>query len=134
MSIKKWLTVIGASLLLLTGCATYAPPPSGNSAVVSLLEQAQTATRGGDYDRAGTALERALRIEPRNPLLWQELARVRIDQQQFVQAENLAKKSNSLSRGDRELRRRNWQIISLARRLNGDDQGAKDAQQRAARE
>ncbi|MEJ2154345.1 MAG: tetratricopeptide repeat protein [Desulfobacteraceae bacterium] len=50
-------------------------------------------------DEARANLERAVRIEPRNPLLWQELARVQLEQGQYRQAENMAAKSNTLAGG-----------------------------------
>ena len=75
-----------------------------------------------------------MRIEPRNPLLWQRLAAVRIDQQQYLQAENLAKKSNALAQGDHNLRRENWLLIARARSLNGDDEGSREARERAGQE
>jgi predicted Zn-dependent protease len=85
-------------------------------------------------EAAGASLERALRIEPRNPVLWQELARVRLDQGQYRQAENLAAKSNALAGDDKRLRPENWRIIGQARGLLGDVQGAQAAFERAERE
>lgn len=124
--------------LLLAGCAGLVPEPpretSTNPAVVSLVSQAQTQLSGGQLEAAGASLERALRIEPRNPVLWQELARVRLDQGQFRQTENLAAKSNALSGDDARLRAENWRIIGEARSRLGDAQGAQAAFERAERE
>ncbi|MCB2191927.1 MAG: tetratricopeptide repeat protein [Deltaproteobacteria bacterium] len=123
-------------MLFLAGCAglptmTPAPEPSHNSAVLSLLEQAKTQAASGKSASAGATLERALRIEPRNPYLWQELARVRLDQKKYRQAENLAAKSNALARGDRSLRAANWRIIARARGGRGDLKGAQAAYEKA---
>ncbi len=135
MRLLKDLGMILSVTLILAGCTTsFPPPPSQNSAVVSLLEQAQSLSAAGQLDQAGASLERALRIEPRNPLLWQRLAAVRIDQQQYLQAENLAKKSNALAQGDHNLRRENWLLIARARSLNGDDEGSREARERAGQE
>ncbi len=135
MKLLKDLGMILSVTLILAGCTTsFLPPPSQNSAVVSLLEQAQSLSAAGQLDQAGASLERALRIEPRNPLLWQRLAAVRIDQQQYLQAENLAKKSNALAQGDHNLRRENWLLIARARSLNGDDEGSREARERAGQE
>ena len=127
-----------AVVLLLAGCAGLVPEPpqepSQNAAVVSLLDQAQTQLSGGQLEAAGASLERALRIEPRNPVLWQELARVRLDQGQYRQTENLAAKSNALSGDDTRLRSENWRIIGEARGRLGDAQGAQAAFERAERE
>jgi predicted Zn-dependent protease len=81
-------------------------------------------------EAAGASLERALRIEPRNPLLWQELARVRLQQGQFRQAENLAAKSSALGGDERRLRMENWRLIGQARIGLGDEEGAQAAFER----
>ena len=47
----------------------------------SLVTQAQTQRKKGDLPGATVSLERALRIEPNNPLLWIEMGRLRMDQQ-----------------------------------------------------
>jgi tetratricopeptide (TPR) repeat protein len=121
--------------LFLAGCAVLqpgAPPePVQSPAVVALLDQAQTHASAGQLGAAGASLERALRIEPRNPALWQELARVRLRQGQYRQAENLAAKSNSFAGDDQRLRGENWRIIGQARSKLGDLQGAHDAYERA---
>lgn len=121
-------------ILLMAGCAALPPSVSRNSAVISLWDNAQSQASHGKLDRAGASLERALRIEPLNPVLWQELARVRLDQGLYRQAENLAHKSNSLAEGNRRLRRNNWTIIGEARAQSGDDQGAANAFERARKE
>jgi predicted Zn-dependent protease len=56
-----------------------------------------------------------LRIEPRNPRLWQELARVRLQQGDYAQAQNLAARSNSYAGSDGALRAENARIIEQAR-------------------
>lgn len=108
--------------------------PSDNSAVVALLRKSESQSSAGQLDAASASLERALRIEPRNPVLWQKLARVRLEQKDYPQAENLAAKSNSLAGKDRRLRADNWRIIGEARSKRGDRVGAKAAFDRAARE
>jgi Tfp pilus assembly protein PilF len=118
--------------ILLAGCTAYAPQPSESTAIVSLINQAAQYRSSGDFAAASTSLERALRIEPRNPQLWYQLAQVRIDQQQYRQAENLAQKSNTLSQNNPRLRRLNWLLISRARSLSGDQQGAENALRKAS--
>lgn len=108
--------------------------PSQNSAVVALLRKSESQSAAGQLDAASASLERALRIESRNPFLWQKLARVRLEQKDYLQAENLAAKSNSLTGKDRRLRSENWRIIGEARSRRGDRAGAKAAFERAARE
>src|SRR5690606_13791533 len=53
--------------------------------------------RAGNYGAASATLERALRIEPTAPELWLELARVRLLQGESRQAEQLARKAESLA-------------------------------------
>lgn len=129
-------------LLFLAGCATMgpvAPEPvepvvSDNAAVVALLDTAGSQFACGELGAAGSSLERALRIEPRNPCLWQELARVRLNQGLYREAENLAAKSNTLVAGNRKLVRENWRIIGQARTRLGDYQGAQMAFEKADEE
>lgn len=106
------------------------PAPS-SAAVVALVERADSQYKAQDLDAAAASLERALRIEPRNPQLWHRLAAVRLDQGQFDQAIQLAAKSNSLAGGSRSLQARNWQLIATARRAKGDLAGAQSADQKA---
>ena len=103
----------------------------GNSAVVALLESAREAERGGQYGRAAAALERALKVEPRNPRLWHRLATVRYRQGRHPEAEALARRSMSLSPGDAKLASRNWRVIAAARHGQGDEEGAREALRRA---
>ena len=102
--------------------------------MLALLDQAQAQAASGQTPAAGATLERALRIEPRNPALWSELARLRLSQGQYQQAQNLAAKSNALASGDRRLKAQNWRIIGQARAKLGDAQGAQAAFERAERE
>ena len=132
-------TAIIAAFLLLAGCSGLprllpAPEPSQNPAVLSLVDQAHGQASAGRLEAAGASLERALRIEPRNPRLWQKLARVRLEEGQYRQAENLAAKSNALAGDDGRLRAENWQIIGQARSKSGDTAGAQAAFERADRE
>jgi Flp pilus assembly protein TadD len=96
-----------------------APPPAAgpreNTAVAGLMESARTDAAAGRLPSAAASLERALRIEPRNPRLWQQLARVRLQQGDFAQAESLAARSNSFAGGDASLRAENQRIIEDAR-------------------
>jgi len=133
-----------AALLFLAGCSVLQPvpgprtlpstlpsTPSENTAVVALLQKSRSQSAAGQWEAASASLERALRIEPRNPALWQKLARVRLDQGDYPQAENLAAKSNSLAGSDQRLRAENWRIIGQSRSKRGDRAGAKAAFERA---
>src|SRR2546426_2166083 len=104
-------TFLASLAVVIAGCATVYPPPPGMAsapapepappahaesiAIASLLDGARTDTAAGRLANAAASLERALRIEPRNPRLWQELARVRLKQGDYAQAESTAARSNS---------------------------------------
>lgn len=134
--------------VLLGGCATPpappetrpepppvapAPPAKENIAVAGLMETARADAASGNLAGAAASIERALRIEPRNARLWHELARVRLKQGQYAQAENVAARSNSWAGDDRALRAENWRLIAESRRARGDTDGAKAALDAAAR-
>jgi tetratricopeptide (TPR) repeat protein len=104
---------------------------SDSPAVVALLDRAEQQHQGRDLEAAAISLERALRIEPRNPTLWQRMATVRLEQGQWEQAIQMAARSNSYAGRYSGLRARNWQIIAEARRAQGDVQGAADAEFKA---
>ncbi len=76
-------------------------------------------------------LERALRIEPRNPWLWHRLAVLRLQQGEWQQAIELASKSNTLSNEHPRLLMGNWQVISQALEHLEDKEGARRAKLRS---
>jgi cytochrome c-type biogenesis protein CcmH/NrfG len=97
------------------------------------MDSARSDLAAGRLVTAAASLERALRIEPRNPRLWQELARVRLKQGQYVQAENVAARSSSWAGDDNALRAENWRLVAEARRARGDSEGAEAALEAAER-
>jgi len=99
--------------------------------VVALLDQAEQQANAGELESAAASLERAIRIDPRNPVLWYHLATVRLSQGESAQAEQLAVKSNSFAAGNRTQQARNWRLIAQARREQNDTGGAAAAEQRA---
>ena len=133
---------------ILGGCATVQTPapesepvpapapaaPIGSPAVVSLVTSARADAEAGRLVQAAASLERALRIEPRNPHLWQELARVRLKQGDYAQVESVAARSNSWAGSDSRLRAENWRLIAQAREARGDAAGARAALETAERQ
>lgn len=133
----------------LTACATTAPdsrpglqvgeeatevrPAQRTSRpVLALVEQANQAAREGELAVAEARLERALRIEPRNAVLWYYMAKLRLHQGRLEEAAGLAARSNSLDQDhNRKLQADNWRIIAHARQRRGDTEGAERARQRA---
>jgi len=126
------------ALVGLFGCAGFPPtveqqpPASENSAVLALMTTAKSNIASGNYDAAVAPMERALRIEPQNPFLWQELAKLRLHQGQYQQAEGLAARSSGWAGTNKDLRAENWRIIGEARLKRGDYPGAQDAFDKAA--
>lgn len=79
--------------------------------VQGLLASAAQQRSDGKPSAAANYLERALRIEPRNAILWSRLADIRFAQSNWQQAIQLAAKSNTLAATDQQLRRRNWYLM-----------------------
>jgi tetratricopeptide (TPR) repeat protein len=102
----------------------------GRSAVLALLDSADQEKQVGQMDHAAATLERALRLEPKNALLWSRLAEIRLLEKNWQQAYVLANKSNSLAQGNRSLRRQNWQIIEQAKFALGDMDAVEQARSR----
>ncbi len=117
--------------------AVYTPPPRfkakpiSSAAVSNLIQTATQQKNAGNMIGAAATMERALRIEPRNAHLWNQLAAIRLMQKQYHQAEDLASKSNALAAADRDLRRDNWLLIAKARRGVGNMSGAQFAENKA---
>ena len=107
------------------------PAPQTSPAVVDLLNQAHAAIQQGQFQRADVLLERSVRIEPRNPSLWNYLAKLRLHQGHVQQAMDMAAKSNALTSNNNKLKADNWRIIAHARYQKGDVYGAKDAEHKA---
>jgi Tfp pilus assembly protein PilF len=97
------------------------------------MDTARADAAAGRLANAAATLERALRIEPRNPRLWHELARVRLKQGQYAQAESVAARSNSWAGSDNALRAENWRLIAEAREARGDTEGARQARELSTR-
>ncbi len=89
----------------------YQPPvsrvspsePSG--ALLALLEQAEQQHQSGRNQQALSSLERAQRISPREPLVYLQLARLRLDMKDYPRAEQLARKGLNLSSGNPQMQK-----------------------------
>ncbi len=106
--------------------------PSGTSpAVVVLITESDRNRNSGDLDAAVVDMERALRIDSRNPTLTYKLAQLRIKQNKPQLAEELAGKAALLAGGDLDLKRKSWLLIAEARQMQQNYQGAKEAKSKA---
>ena len=100
-------------------------------AASALVNQAHTQAGSGDYGQAAATLERALRIEPDNPLLWIELGRVRLGENNFAQADAMGRKAAALATGDPAAQAAAWRLIADSLRARGRNPEAAEADQRA---
>lgn len=98
--------------------------------VKSLIRKAHKELAKGKMEASVSTLERALRIDSRDPELWHLLAGRRLKQKKTLMAERLAKKSNSLIGHDNDLKQKNWKIIMLVRKEIGDQKGLNYARQK----
>jgi uncharacterized protein HemY len=103
------------------------PPPRENhlsAATSSLVTQARALIAHGDLDGASSTLDRALRIEPNNPLLWIERGRLRLAENDSHQAEGCARKALVLASGDRGAQAQAGRLLADALRAQRRNQEA----------
>ncbi|GGK85356.1 tetratricopeptide repeat protein [Amphritea balenae] len=107
------------------------PVSASNPAVVALLDSAKQQQQQGAYSSAQSSLERAQRIAPRDPNVYYQLADLRRDQGQYLQAEQLALKGLAVAGNQLAMKQKMWLLIADIRQEGGDIKGAKDARKRA---
>ncbi len=78
----------------------------------------------GELDGASSTLDRALRIEPNNPLLWIELGRLRLAENDAHQAEGCGRKALALASGDRGTQAQAGRLLAEALRAQRRNQEA----------
>ena len=100
-------------------------------AVVALMSEADRNSKAGQLDYAVATIDRALRIDTRNPILTYKLAVLRLKQSKPRLAEDLAKKAALLAGNDKNLKKQSWLLISEARRQQNNLYGAKEAKLKA---
>src|ERR671911_1456580 len=105
--------------------------PSLGAASRALVSQAQTQMATKNYAVAASSIERALRIEPDNPLLWIELGKVRLAEGNYVQAENMARKAVSMAVNAPRAQSSAWRLIADSYRARGKNIEAQEAQARS---
>ncbi len=117
------------------------PGPKTGKAVLALLSKARQASKKGALSTAESQIERALRIEPRNPALWLYMAKLRLYAAKSKEAINLAKKALALSSipnkgaanqaNYRSLQADCWRVMAHAHQKMGNLKQAKKAQNKA---
>ncbi len=147
----KYTTAVSLLLLGLWGCSSAPTTPDGapipafspdapvtlpdpqlgkSEAVAGLLVTSERHVAAGDWSRAIATLERAVRIHPRAPELWQRLAQAHLGQRSWRRAEFFALRSNSMTLNQPALQAENWRIVATARAEQGDEVGAQAAESR----
>ncbi|MGC8518649.1 MAG: hypothetical protein ACP5P4_09000 [Steroidobacteraceae bacterium] len=102
------------------------------AAAEALVATARAQQRAGNYAFAAETLERALSIEPRNPLVWLALGRESLAAGQAAQADGMARKALYLASGDPAAQASSWGLLAAALRAEGRNQEALAAEQKAA--
>jgi len=107
---------------------TFAPL---SPVVGTLVLAANKSSDKGNVESASMTIERAIRIEPKNPTLFYKLALLRLKQAKPKLAEDLAKKSLQLAANDKQLKKHSWLLIARARDMQNNPEGAKEARKKA---
>ncbi|MGH8469788.1 MAG: tetratricopeptide repeat protein [Gammaproteobacteria bacterium] len=114
-AIQPWNALTAAAESEGAGISVEPAASAVSRALAALLRLARSQAEAGHGERAAATLERALRIEPRNPWLWHRLAVLRLQQGYWDRAAELAKKSSVLARDHRRLLTGNREVIQAAR-------------------
>lgn len=111
-----------------------APPQRSfalGAAAESLVGAAHTQEQSRNFGLAAETLERALSIEPRNPLVWIELGRENILAGNAPQAYGMGRKALYLASGDPHAQASAWQLIAASLRAQGRNDEAYVAEEKA---
>ena len=113
--------------------APSAPPKEFHFSAASnaLVKQGRAQSLKGEFPAAIATLERALRIEPDNPLVWLELGQVHLSAKNAPQAESMARKAIALATGNPAVQASGWRLVGDAYRSRGRDLDATEAYQKA---
>ncbi|MYD99016.1 MAG: hypothetical protein F4X98_16725 [Gammaproteobacteria bacterium] len=104
------------------------PPPSpvepASTITQALVEEASRFVQAGSPGEAAAAIEEAIRVEPRRPELWLQLAALRLQEGLPANAEQNARKALLFVRRGSQEERNAWLLIADARAAQGDVAGA----------
>jgi Tfp pilus assembly protein PilF len=101
-------------------------------ATAALVQQARNQEHAAAFEPAAATIERALRIEPENPLLWIELGQIRLSENNPSQAHGMGRKALALATGDPQAQASAWRLIAESLRELGRNEEAADADKKAA--
>ncbi len=104
--------------------------PSQEVPTLALLRQSQQAAEGGDLDEAIAYVERAIRLNPRDPELWLRLAELQLSGNRPDSAAQVAQKAIALAAPGSDVQRRAWLVAADAIERQGDSEEAARIRQR----
>ncbi len=107
-------------------------PPAAHPATLPLRAAAAQAAERGDWQRAQAALERALKLDPRDHALWQQLAYTHFREGDLDQAIGFAERALSLAEGQKIDIRPSLNLIADIESARGNPAASKRARNRAA--
>ena len=90
--------------------------PAISATSAQLLSESRRHQDAGNQAQAAASIERALRIDPRQPLLWLELGEIYLAEGDYVQAEAMASRALNLAGPYRGVQDRAEQLRFEARR------------------
>jgi tetratricopeptide (TPR) repeat protein len=93
---------------------TARPQSDASGASAALLEQSRAQRAAGSLPAARASLERALRLDPNNAVLWLELGELELQTGNLTQAATMARKAMTLAGGDRRLTDRAERLLRAA--------------------
>jgi cytochrome c-type biogenesis protein CcmH/NrfG len=91
---------------------------------LALLQQSQRAVGEGNLDEAIAYVERAIRMNPKDPELWLRLAELQLSADHPASAAQVAQKAIALSGSETEVQRKAWLVVADARERQGDAEEA----------
>ena len=101
------------------------------AAASALIGAAHAQEQGRNFGLAAETLERALSIEPHNPLVWIELGRENILAGNPAQAYGMGRKAVYLASGDPRAQASAWELIAASLRAQGRNDEAYVAEEKA---
>lgn len=101
------------------------------AAAAALVDDAHVQEQSRNFGLAAETLERALSIEPHNPLVWIELGRENILAGNPAQAYGMGRKALYLASGDPRAQAAAWQLVAASLRAQGRNDEAYVAEEKA---
>ncbi|MGZ3855754.1 MAG: tetratricopeptide repeat protein [Bacteriovorax sp.] len=121
-----------AQQVVSTPAPVVIPKKIPTPAVKALMDEAHQLEAAEKYEQGIATLERALRIDGKQPEVYLELSRLTMKSGKAAQAEQLALKGLASSAPDNDTKRGLWLTIALSRASQGNTQGELEAQEKAA--